>query len=170
LCQIKHPQSVNYVNTSHSKIINKYKRYKENKRYIITNNISRNNASHPQYKHISLVSVSQPAIHIIPLSIMNDIGRNSSSIICIRGRYNIALRLYLMKYESENLQSPLNTTISTSISLGFIYRTAEYFFFFNKIILIEHIRAKMMTSILYRFLHCTLHDKITLVKSATNST
>jgi len=31
------------VNTSHSKIVNEYKRYKENKRYIKLNSINKNN-------------------------------------------------------------------------------------------------------------------------------
>jgi hypothetical protein len=82
----------------------------------------------------------------------------------------VAPRLYLMKDKSENLQSPLSITISTSIPSEIIYLTAEYCLFFYKITLLEHIRAEMITSILYRFVHCTLYDKTTLVKSATNNT
>jgi hypothetical protein len=85
--------------------------------------------------------------------------------------YSVAPRLYLMKDESENLQSPLSTTNSTSISFEFICLTTDFlFFYFYKITSIEHIKAEMMTSILYRFVHCTLHDRTILVKSATNNT
>jgi hypothetical protein len=41
---------------------------------------------------------------------------------------HVATRLYLMKDESENLQSPLSITISTSISSKFIYLTAQYIY------------------------------------------
>jgi hypothetical protein len=55
-----------------------------------------------------------------------------------------------MKVKISNLQSPLSTTNSTSISSEFICLTADFFFFFffYKIISIKHIRAEMMTSIL----------------------
>jgi pentatricopeptide repeat protein len=68
----------------------------------------------------------------------------------------VAPRLYLMKGESGNLQLPLSTTISSSISSEIINLAAEFFYFFFYTTLTKHIRADYKTSILNRFLHYIL--------------
>ena len=54
-------------------------------------------------------------------------------------RGSVAPRLYLMKGESENLQFPLSTTISSSISSKIINLATEKLFFFFIYIYNSHI-------------------------------